>query len=96
MDDFFTLLPDVKVVGGFLVLHSTEYSAVADEQHKVDEPEHDEPDCHPHEEPKAECLVEDWEEWGSQEHGDPADDVHGGEDELVLINALKVSNVHWR
>jgi len=39
-------------------------------------------------------LIEDLEGEGSNEHGQPIEDVHGGDDDFILVVVLEVLQVH--
>ena len=75
MEDFLVLISDLKVVGWFWVLSAVQHSPVAYQENEVNKAEHDKPDGHPEEKPKTESLVNDWEQRGSQKHGNPADNI---------------------
>ena len=42
----------------------------------------------------AEFLIDDLEPEGADKHGDPADDIEGGDDDLVLIVVLEILEIH--
>ena len=42
----------------------------------------------------AEFLIDDLEPEGAKEHGDPADDIEGGDDDFVLVIVLEILEIH--